>query len=278
MPQLASEQEPLMGTKPSSEGPLQLGNLVPQPAVHQPGHLARSSPGAQQFRQQAPCRDSRKVADHRGQLDVRTLQCFLEPIYFRGTLSHQARPIAGEFAQLPFGALGYETPREQPVLQEVSDPLAVRDVRFPSRDPLYMLGVDQQQVESVFEQVIDRLPVHPAALHGHMGAACLQQPVRELQQIVRHSPEASDLFARPPIRPWGDQTRRHDLLVDVQPTAALVHDVHPRRLPRSFETTEWGVQSIERLLCVLTGNSLWYLGTPGPNCLTGSRHQAYPAS
>ena len=53
--------------------------------------------------------------------------------------------------------------------QQLGQPLGVADVALAPRHHLDVRGVDQQQREALLEQVPDRLPVDPGALHRHVG-------------------------------------------------------------------------------------------------------------
>src|SRR5205807_3659476 len=68
-------------------------------------------------------------------------------------------------------------------------------------------------------------------------------------------------------------------LVDIQPAAARMHNVHPSSLLQSHGVTERvGCPPVERFLYVLPAAAAATLGdaswVPGSTCETGSRHQA----
>ena len=57
---------------------------------------------------------------------------------------------------------------QQSMLQQVGDPLAILGVCFPPRDGFDMLSVHEQNRVVLFENVPDRLPVHPRTLHRNV--------------------------------------------------------------------------------------------------------------
>ena len=67
------------------------------------------------------------------------------------------------------------------MLQQVSDPLRILDVRFSSRYGFHMLGVHDHYVEESLHQVKDGLPIHPRGLEGDVRAPRALQPVNQAQ-------------------------------------------------------------------------------------------------
>src|SRR5256885_13802907 len=65
-----------------------------------------------------------------------------------------------------------------------SDPLAILDVGLPPRDLLDVLGVDQDDGESPFQEVEDRLPVDAGRFHSDMGHGEGGQPAGQFQQVI----------------------------------------------------------------------------------------------
>ena len=52
-----------------------------------------------------------------------------------------------------------------------------------------MLGVHEHELEVVFEQVVDRLPVDAGGLHRDVGDAEALEPVPEREQLGGHGRE-----------------------------------------------------------------------------------------
>jgi hypothetical protein len=161
--QLLGDQELVMGAKASRQCPLQLGDLLPQLAVRQLRQRRRIGRPRHQALEHRASRDPQNVGGHGRQLDVGSFQHLLQPIDFRRPLAHQRRPIAGHFPQLPLLLGGHEAGPQQPVAQQVGDPLGILDVALAAGHRLDVLRVDQQQGEVPFQHVVDRLPVGSAA-------------------------------------------------------------------------------------------------------------------
>jgi hypothetical protein len=191
--------------------------------IRQHGRVRR--PG-EQGAQDLPPRDAQHVAGHAAQLEVAPFERLVQPIHFRAPRPDQGHPVPGELPQLPRGALGHEARPEQPMTQQVRQPFAVPHVRLAAGHRLDMLGIDQQQRERPFQHVVERLPVHARALHGHVRTLPGRQPVREVQQLGGHGPEGPDRLRRFPRCPGRDPTRHDALLMHIQPAAPLVHHVH----------------------------------------------------
>ena len=151
------------------------------------------SPGDQRG-QDLPSGFTQDIGGHRGQLDVGTFQGLLQPIGRRGPLPDQARPVTGQFPHLPLRPVGNEAAAEQPVPQQLGQPLAVADVRLAPGHGLDVAGIDQEQGELLLQQVPDRLPIDAGALHGDVGHLVRGQPVRQRQDVRRswsRRPESS---------------------------------------------------------------------------------------
>src|SRR4030095_3555895 len=82
----------------------------------------------------------------------------------------------------------------------------------------------------------------------------------------------------PPPRFIAPPQAGHDhLLVHVQPTAALVENLHDRLLSRFHPAASGGILESKSLLCALLpaeSNKTWCLRTPRSNSFAGSQHQA----
>ena len=99
--QLLGHQEALVRPDASRQRPLQLGELLAQATLRQLGQLGAVGLPGDQRRQDLPPRLAQDVGGHRGQLDVGAFQGLLQPVGRRGPLPDQARPVAGQFPQLP---------------------------------------------------------------------------------------------------------------------------------------------------------------------------------
>ena len=203
------------------------------------------------------------------------LQRLLEPVHLGGALTDQRRPIAGQLPQLALLAVGHEAGAQQPVTQQVGEPLAVLDVGLAPWHRLDVLRVDQQQLDLAFQQVPDRLPIHPGALHRQMGALDLGQPVPEPQDLVGRRSEGLDLLLRVTTLARRDPTRHQHVFVDVQPATARIHDLHHTLRPPDMNGPR-GVSSHQdsAVRASLAGAPFGGAsGHPGQTLVTGSRHQ-----
>src|ERR1700755_944945 len=86
-----------------------------------------------------------------------------------------------------------ETGTEQPNRMQVLEPLAIRDVGLPTWNVLYVLCVDQIDLESPsFQDLVDRNPVHAGRLHRDRMNPALLQPVGQGMQIASECGETAD--------------------------------------------------------------------------------------
>ena len=87
----------------------------------------------------------------------------------------------------------------RPCLHQLSNPLAVFDVRLTSRHILDMGRIGQQQLELSFQQVPEGSPVDSGGFHGHVSHCQIAQPVRTTQNRCRRGAELPDplLFFSP---------------------------------------------------------------------------------
>src|ERR1019366_3271248 len=118
---------------------------------------------------------------------------------------------------------------------------------------IYHHRVDLRQLQNVE----DRLPVHPGALHRHVPAVGLRQPKHHLPQLVGGRPKRPDLSA-----PRLQQTRDDRILVNVQPTAAIVNYFHPLIASNEESIGEAALVARVYLSCSLSNsedNNLWFL-------------------
>ena len=111
--------------------------------------------------------------------------------------------------------------------QQVGEPLAVPHVGLAPRHGLDVAGVDQQQLELLLQQVPDRLPVDPGALHRHVGHPCAASQSASARMSGVIVPKVRIVLLGVPSGPVSPRRRRPPL-VHVQPTAARIDDLHGR--------------------------------------------------
>lgn len=87
------------------------------------------------------------------QLDVAALDQLLDAVGHRRVLTDERLAVAHQFAQLTDLRRRDETGSEQPVAQEVGEPLAVTHVGLPAGHGLGVAGVDEDDREHGFEML-----------------------------------------------------------------------------------------------------------------------------
>ena len=98
------------------------------------------------------------------------------------------------------------------MLQQVSDPLGVFDIRLPSRHSFDMLGIDHQHFKTAFQQVEHRLPIYPGGLEGHLRTALFFEPITELQQLLGGAKVGPKFFLKLTIGRVCQHTDLHGLV------------------------------------------------------------------
>ena len=129
-----------------------------------------------------PARGAEDVGGDAGQLDVGPLQHLLDAVGHRRLLGDELGPLPRQVAQLADRLRRHEAPGQEPVGQQLGDPLGVLDVGLAPRDLPHVAGVDQRQVEPPLQQVPDRLPVDAGRLHRGVGDPLGGEPVGQLQE------------------------------------------------------------------------------------------------
>lgn len=118
-----------------------------------------------------------------------------------------------------------ETRANEPVRQEIRQPLAVLHVRLASGNGLDVIGIRQHHLEAPLKDVEDGFPVHAGRFQRDVGTARFREPAVQLQQLGRRRPEPSHLGARS-TRLLNTDTRHHRFLVHIDPATARMHDLH----------------------------------------------------
>ena len=121
----------------------------------------RNLPGHEQFvvllRCQRPTADDEvqkitrahavDVGDRAGQLDVRAFQHLLQAVQLAGSVLNQALAIPNQFPQLTLVLGRYVARLQQPVLEQVRNPLGIFDVCLSPRYRLHMMCIDHHGVQ-----------------------------------------------------------------------------------------------------------------------------------
>ena len=128
-----------------------------------------------------------------------------------GASSSTTRTYAGTLA-FPDGRRRNEARAEQPMAEQVGDPFRVFDIRLTARNFPDMLRIGRHVLQSPFQKGVDRLPVHPGALHGYLGANFREQPFPQAQQLARARAQCPNLLLNLPIPQSNQQTGHHGSL------------------------------------------------------------------
>ncbi len=113
------------------------------------------------------------------------------------------------------------------MLNKLADPFGILDVCLPAGDVLEVLGIKKPQLEVIFEQVVDGLPIDPCCLHAHQLDLEGGQPVSKLQQSLGGGSELPDLLVRKATTLSGDSHARGERrLVHVEPAAPFDDSFH----------------------------------------------------
>ena len=159
------------------------------------------------------------------QLDVGVFQHLLQAVGEATALFDQALPIAGQLTQFPLLAVRDETALQQAMLHEGGQPLGILQVRLAPWHALDRLGVDQENLETPFQDVVDRLPVHARALHRHVRHAALGQPISHRLQVSRHGGVLAQFLGDVALLVDRQTADADELLVDVESSAIRIHDL-----------------------------------------------------
>ena len=134
----------------------------------------------------------------------------------------------------------HERPTDQSVGTELGQPGRVGHIGLAARQVLHMPGVDQHHLEpSIFQQVVERLPVVPRRLHHHTGHLLSDQVLTQRQDLARHrTPSGDRLHGLPPTSARNPDTDLGVLLGHVQASTPHVYDFHhDHPLPNRRTTT-----------------------------------------
>src|SRR6059036_1719964 len=136
---------------------------------------------------------------------------------------------AGQVAQLLHGRGRHEAAADETVREQIGDPGGVVDVALAAGDVADVHGVGEDELEVAVEHMPDRLPVHPAGLHGDVRAAMGGEPVAEGQQLWRTRAEGASVVGDG--LPGARARERDDgLLVHVKAGTRGMNDVHSHLL------------------------------------------------
>lgn len=191
-----------------------------------------------------PAGDADGAGGDRAEFDAGVFEDLLQPLHFAGAFLDDGLAVAGQVAQFPDRGRRDERRADQPVLDQLGDPLRVFDVGLASRDGLEVPGIEQPALQRVFEQVEHRFPVVPGRFHPRDLDTFAEQPVAQREHLIGHRRERARLGPAALALPGRPDRDRHRLFADVDPRASLDHHVHrlgsfrrSRAVRRSLSTT-----------------------------------------
>src|SRR5258708_6753681 len=124
------------------------------------------------------------------------------------------------------GLGGIKLAESQTVAQEISNPLAILNICFVSRNGVHMLGIDQQDLITAFQQIENGTPIDARAFESHLFHMSLREPVVELSEPIGRRCKGTDRFLDGPLRLAQQPTSYDGFLVHIQTTTAFIHDLH----------------------------------------------------
>ena len=162
--QILGQQKAMMISDPSFQGPLQFRNLTAQPPRASSANRSGSSWPRDDRLQHLPPGHPQRVRSHRTQLEIGLLQQLLDAIGHPVLALSQLRPVPRQVAQILDGRRRHEAPLQQPVLQQVGDPLAVLGVGLAPRHRFDVLRIHQHLLKLPLQHRPHRPPVDRRSL------------------------------------------------------------------------------------------------------------------
>src|SRR5438132_5213273 len=128
-----------MRLDPSVERLAQLWQLGSQDAAGQLGEDVWITLAIEHCCQHSPAAHTKNIADHGCELDVGTLQRLLQSVRLVNPLLDQCFPVAGQLTNGSKWRWRNEARPQQPVPQQIGQPLAIANVRLLSWNRTHML-------------------------------------------------------------------------------------------------------------------------------------------
>jgi hypothetical protein len=138
--------------------------------------------------------------------------------------------IPGQLTQVADRLGRHEVRPQQPRFGQLAQPCRVAHVGLAAGDLLDVAGVDEHQLEVVFEDVPHRLPIHPGGLHHDLADLVRSQPVAERQESSDRRSERGQVPLAAAVGGRDAHARGHARLVDIERRDALNDHVHSHPL------------------------------------------------
>jgi hypothetical protein len=175
----------------------------------------------EKFHEASPC-GTEKIRHDGIDFDVGTLKGFMDAPPEITDRSHITLARSPELTPLAGVLWQDEASFEQTVSKEPRQPFGVCDVRLASRHILNMTGVDQDDLQMAFKDVVDWSPVDTCTLDCGNGAVMGDKPVPESVKVVGVGPEFSDFTECMSVFVGREKASRNMVLVNVKAAAGRV--------------------------------------------------------
>ena len=124
------------------------------------------------------------ILDCAGQLDIRSLQHFLETVQFPGAFADKALAIPYQFPQLTLVFVRDKTGLEKSMLEKIGNPFRIFYICLPSWDSLHVVCIYHHSFQvRIFKDVIQRFPIRGSAFHGSHLTAAFFEPVCQFKKF-----------------------------------------------------------------------------------------------
>src|SRR5713101_2815313 len=153
--------------------------------------------------------------------------------------------------------------------EQVRDPFRILHIGLTPWNLLDMLRIRHHNLQPSFQNRVDRLPIHPRALHRHMGPAFREQPFAHTHQLSRSGAERSHLLLDFPVPANYQQASHYRRLMYVHSTTALDQSLHNASIGGDCCAAGL-VQTLSCVLPVSGCDKRWYLYRRGSVYLAGS--------
>ena len=158
--------------------------------------------------------------------------------------------------------------------EQLRDPLRVSNIGLAPRHGLDVLGIHDDELEAAFEHVVDRFPVAAGGLYRNGRDVRDSEPIGEFEQKASRR-RSKRLEFTSWVASWsrGQPTGDDDSLVDVEPGAVGVNDLHGALLggrPAGALRSETASRAHFTVEAATDGDARKH---PRPGCHAGSWHQ-----
>lgn len=174
--------------------------------------------GDKEFHKISP-RDAKEIGYDGVNFDIGALEGFVDASSEISDRSHIALTHPPKLTPLASILGQKKASPEQTVSEQTGKPLRVGNIGLASGDILDMTGIDKDELQVPFKDVVYRMPVNAGTLNGRDGTLMSGEPVSEVEKVVGESPKLLDLADRLSVLVGIEQAGRDVILVDVKSAA-----------------------------------------------------------